>query len=147
MKNFSELLATDYSIDIVLVLVPVLENGAPHAKVIINNQVLWNQELKHQVIVTHTVKLLDPIHISVEMTNKKYSAEHETAVIIESIKIDNFEMIPNFIHLAQYVNDAEIKTITSYLGYNGCWTLTQHLPFYQWQHQVTGQGWLLQPAN
>lgn len=31
--------------------------------------------------------------------------------------------------------------------HGGLWRMTLHEPFYRWRHQVTGQGWLLEPAN
>jgi hypothetical protein len=92
------------------------------------------------------VPLLDPIKIEIGMSNKKYNQNLETAVIIDSVCIDGFEITPNYTHLANYQNERNIDNPTSYLGFNGVWKLTIPEPFYRWQHRVTGQGWLLEPV-
>jgi hypothetical protein len=147
MKTFSDLLATDFYIDISIKLTPVVANGPPHVCVVVNNRTLWDQQLEQQVRLTHTVGLLDLVNISIKMSNKTYSSTQETAVVIESIQIDDFEIVPNFTQLAKYTNDANTDIVTTYIGFNGIWALDLLSPFYQWKHQITGQGWLLAPTN
>lgn len=81
------------------------------------------------------------------MTNKNYSADSETAVLIDSITIDNFELIPNYIHLSEYQSERGLQGPSFYLGINGNWVFDIKKPFYQWRHDVTGQGWLLTPTG
>jgi hypothetical protein len=51
--------------------------------------------------------------------------------------------MPRFNYLANYINEHNTNTPTSYLGVNGKWTLTIDRPFYQWLHQARSQGWLI----
>jgi hypothetical protein len=48
-------------------------------------------------------------------------------------------------HLATYKNDQNVTQPTNYLGFNGTWNLKINEPFYRWRHNITGQGWLLEP--
>ena len=88
---------------------------------------------------------MDSIKLEILMSDKEYDAEKETAIIIKTLKIDGIEIIPQYNHLIDYQNDHNINTKTNYLGYNGKWTLDIDRPFYQWYHQISGQGWLLTP--
>ena len=87
--------------------------------------------------------LLQPFAIIIELKNKIYDKDNQTAVIIRSLQIDGIDLVPRFDYLAEYVNDHGNNNPTNYLGFNGKWTLTFDRPFYQWLHQATGQGWLL----
>ena len=81
MKNFFELLVTDFSLDIK-----------------VNGQAT-------------TANLKDTLVFSAK----------------DSVTVDGIEILPRYQHLA----DSGVLTITK--------------PFYQWYHQVSGQGWLLLP--
>lgn len=144
MNHFSELLATNFQIQIRLRLIPVIENGAPLVTVIVNSHVLYDNALNKQHILTYNVDLLDPIIVRIELHNKIYSETKETAVIIDSLTFDGIDMLPNWTHLATYVNDHANNNPTSYLGFNGVWSLTIDQAFYRWHHRITGQGLLLQ---
>ena len=146
MKNFSELLDTDTKITILVSIRPVTDNGDPTAWIRINDCTLYNNTLPFPVFAQMDMPLLDPIKIEIGMSNKKYNQNLETAVIIDSVCIDGFEITPNYTHLANYQNERNIDNPTSYLGFNGVWKLTIPEPFYRWQHRVTGQGWLLEPV-
>jgi len=88
MKNFLDLLATDLTIDIVVVA---------------NDQ-----------IDQYSVPLLEPIKIAV-------------AGNLTELTIDGFDAIPFAWHQ------------------DNVWHFEIDQPFYQWRHQITGQGWLLRP--
>jgi hypothetical protein len=83
----------------------------------------------------------------VKLKNKIYGLNPDTAVVLNQISIDRFDIIPAWTQLAEYVNDHDNTDPTSYLGFNGEWKLEISEPFYQWRHQVTGQGWLLRPSK
>ena len=135
MNNYLDLLDidTDIQIDVNLSVI-----GSPDFSVVINNK-RWNTP-RH---IKTPLKLLSPINIEIELRNKHYTLDYETAVIIDRISVDNINLIPQYDYLADYQNDHNNNNPTSYLGFNGKWTLTIDRPFYQWLHQVQGQGWLL----
>jgi hypothetical protein len=144
MKQFSDLQAINLNLLIKINLRSIVDNGIPMAIVRYNNDVIFDNNLVNAIELTQVChNILSPIFISIEMKNKSYNQQHETAVIIDSISIDNINIIPTYNHLVDYHNDHKINTKTNYLGYNGKWTLTIDRPFYQWLHQVQGQGWLL----
>ena len=135
MNNYLDLLDTETDIQIKVKLSVI---GSPDFSVTIaDNQ--WNNQC--DIIVDHN--LLTPFDIEIELKNKYYTTEYETAVIIDSISVDNIIIIPTYCHLANYQNDHNNNDPTNYLGFNGTWTLTIDRPFYHWLHQVQGQGWLL----
>jgi hypothetical protein len=145
MKNFSELLDTDPKLAICIALDPVIDNGEPLVWVHINGRELFRSKLMFGITVDVELPLLDPFKIEIGMSDKKYNETLETAVIIRSLKIDDFEIIPNWTNLSEYQNERDINRPVSYMGYNGVWSLTVPEPFYRWRHVVTGQGWLLDP--
>jgi hypothetical protein len=147
MKNFSELLDTDLRIDIKISLSVISDNGYPRCKVSVNDLTQYNDSMFESLAVESTVRLLDPIRIVIEMSGKNHSREKETAIVIDSVTIDGFEILPNWTHLAQYENERCIDSPTSYLGFNGVWSLQINEPFYHWRHRITGQGWLLSPIT
>jgi hypothetical protein len=146
MKNFLDLQATDLDIRVSVHALPVLDGGAPWLSLSINDRCCFNDWLEQPITVTSFVPLLEPIDISITMKHKVYSTE-ETAVKINSLQIDQFEVVPRWTHLASYHNDHDVQSPTSYLGFNGTWRLQIPEPFYQWRHRVTGQGWLLAPVT
>jgi hypothetical protein len=135
MNNYLDLQDIDTDIQIEVKLSTI---GLPDFIVTVADH-HWNNQ--SNIIVNH--KLLSTFNIDIELRNKHYTLEHETAVIIDSISIDHINIIPTYNHLANYQNDHHNNTPTSYLGFNGKWTLTFDRPFYQWLHQAQGQGWLL----
>lgn len=139
MKIYSDLQAIDSGLHCHLELEPV---GTPEVAVIING-VYGGGKLFKSVEFNINVDLLKPFCIEIELRNKTYSTDHETAVIVKQLQIDGIDLVPRFDYLAEYVNDHDNNDPTSYLGFNGKWTLTIDRPFYQWLHQATAQGWLL----
>jgi hypothetical protein len=144
MKNFSDLLATDLHLDLELIVEPV---GRPDVEIWVNQQLIHQAQLSGPITVAKQLPLLPGFSLSVKLKNKVYSSESETAVMLTKLAIDGFDVIPNFTHLAQYANDHDFTEPTSYLGFNGEWRLEVTKPFYQWQHEITSQGWLFQPCR
>lgn len=147
MKTFSDLLDIDPKIDLFVDLEPVSHNGCPQFWISVNDKIIEQGTLIHSLRKYCEIDLLDTIKLEIGMKQKNYSAEKETAVIIRSINIDGFEIVPNWTHLAIYQNDHNNGSPTSYLGFNGAWRLDIPEPFYRWRHRVTGQGWLLEPST
>lgn len=135
MNNYLDLLDinTDIQIDVELSVI-----GSPDFSITINDN-QWNNQCN--ISVDH--ELLNPLIIEIELRNKHYTVEYETAVLINRLSVDNINLVPQYDYLADYQNDHNNNNPTNYLGFNGKWTLTIDRPFYQWLHQVSGQGWLL----
>lgn len=140
MKTYSDLLAIDPKLTCRLTLQPV---GNPEVGVLIGKKTFGGGKLYKSVTIDTQLELLDTFFVEVELKNKIYNSNSETAVIIETLQIDGIDLVPRFDYLAQYRNDHHNNNPTNYLGFNGKWTLTFDRPFYQWLHQATGQGWLL----
>jgi len=139
MKTYSDLQAIDSRLHCHLELEPV---GAPEVSVIIAGM-YGGGKLFQSAVLDISTDLLKPFSIEIELKNKTYTVEYETAVVIKQLQIDGIDLVPRFDYMATYVNDHDNTNPTSYLGFNGKWTLTFDLPFYQWLHQATGQGLLL----
>jgi hypothetical protein len=126
MKNFSELLATEPHLTVVL-------------KLKRHGEAFWYGEINGKAIQTYTTYrefgLHDPISIYLKLTTLKGQGGLE----IESLTVNGHEVMPKYQHMA--------NNSTSYLSIeNEEWELKIDNPFYQWYHQVTGQGWLLTPT-
>jgi hypothetical protein len=146
MNNFLDLLATRQQLNLTIKLGVISHNGCPGASLRVNNDVIEYLQLDSAVEHSFELAVVDPIEIAISMSNKQYSEHAETAVLIQSINIDGFEIVPQWTHLANYNSERGSQGPTSYLGVNGTWTLTIDRPFYQWKHLITGQGWLLEPT-
>jgi len=143
MTTFSDQLDIDSNINIILSLGVLHDNGNPCCTVMVNNNRLFTGIMYGSMLFQKQVPLLDPFKIEIEMWNKKYSPDRETAIVIDYIDIDGFRLIPKYAHLATYSNDHNDTSPTSYLGFNGKWVLDIDCAFYQFKHKITGQGWLL----
>lgn len=113
MKNFLELLATDFSIDIELVAEP----RSAELSVWLNGDCIYSQSAVQTVKLKTNVPLLRPLEIRVR------------GAYVSSLKFDGWESRPE--HGQELPGEWQFST--------------QGLPFYQWQHHATGQGWLLKP--
>jgi len=142
MNNFLDLLATDQSLQLHLKLVPV---GQPNVQVCVDHTVIFQGVLTETKILDLSAPLLTAFAVTVQLNNKIYSSQQETAVIVEEFSIDHLQIIPNHTQLATYDNDHNYHNPTNYLGFNGTWRLQIPGAFYQWLHKITGQGWLLTP--
>jgi hypothetical protein len=121
--------------------------GEPRYKIQINNVVYEHlaRNNKNEVSMVARCPLREPIKIVITLYGKNYLEDSVSAIIIQSLKFDGFEIVPQWTQLASYDNDKNDNQPTSYLGYNGHWTLDLTEPFYIWKHKITGQGWLLNP--
>lgn len=139
MNNYSDLLDIDNTIEVLIELAIV---GEPDLHV-------WVNENKIQVAskIKLRLSLLDPVCFTLQIKNKDYENDSATLVTVESISIDGINLIPAFNHLTTYSNDRQSGLTTNCLGFNGTWTFNVEQPFYQWLHQATGQGWLLQSTG
>jgi hypothetical protein len=137
MKRYSDLLDIDTGLNVKLELEPI---GTPDVSVTIAD---YRQDylLSNNRIINYTVDLLQPFSIIIELQNKQYSLDRETAVIIR-LSVDDIDIVPKYDYLADYINDHDNHDPTSYLGFNGKWTLTIDRAFYHWLHLHSGQGWL-----
>ena len=96
----------------------VLESADGHAEVTVNNCVVYAGSVIGTMNITHSIQLLEPVRIAVQ-----HSGVHLT-----SLKLDGWEARP------QHAWEV-----------NSVFTLDTKVPFYQWQHAATAQGWLLTP--
>ena len=144
MKNFYELLDIKKQIDIFLTVVPVIDI-CPKIKIYINEKCLHDGIVNEIITLEHKIKLFENLDIKIQLYGKNYNKFPQTGITIQSLKIDFFEIIPQWTQLATYKNDQNITQPTNYLGFNGTWNLKTNEPFYRWKHRITGQGWLLEP--
>jgi len=140
MKTYSDLQGIDTQLYLQLEVEPV---GSPMVLVSINGIQHNNSILTKPIMINILLPLLDTINIEIILSDKHYTTEYETAVIIKRLCIDNIDITPKYDYLAEYVNDHDNNNPTSYLGFNGKWTLTIDQPFYHWLHHHSGQGWLI----
>jgi hypothetical protein len=118
MKNFSELLATDLAVNIDMTVVPIAPGTV---EVVINGQCVYIGLMQQRTDFHYPVPLLEPIEITVF---------HSGATVL-SLCFDEWESRP--------VHGQDTM---------GVWRFTTgNLPFYQWWHHATSQGWLLEPAS
>ena len=147
MKNYLDLLDIDNTvIDISVTLEPIVDNGAPNIKVLINSNQCYLGTLTEKTVINKTVPLLDTIAITIDLFDKQYSDKLETAVIISSISVDTHEIVNRYDIPISYSNDQHVDYQGFYLGFNGSWNLSINEPFYRWLHRVQGHGWILEPA-
>lgn len=139
MKNYSDLQGINQTLDVDIDL-----------SVCGNIDVTLKVNGKDLTIARHISFLhpiLEPICFSVLVANKDYRTDRDSLVTIDKLLIDNINIVPNFNHLTTYNNDRLGGQHTNSLGFNGTWELNIDRPFYQWLHQATNQGWLLDPIG
>jgi hypothetical protein len=147
MKNYLDLLDTDDpGVTVELIINSIVDNGIPHLKVSVNNQTFYNSKIDQKICIRTTIPLLSRLSVQLDLENRLYSDKRETAVIIESFKIDDYQIIGKHASMVKYTNDQNVEYQGFYLGFNGIWRFCINEPFYRWHHCVTGQGWLLEPA-
>ena len=140
MKNYLDLRATNHQLRVEIELEAL---GRPKFSCGIDNDIMEYYSNSDTINLSYKLDLLEPFSVIIELMDKVYTTEYETAIIIKQLSVDNIDIIPKYDYLAEYNNDHDNNAPTSYLGFNGKWTLTFDRPFYHWLHQVTGQGWLL----
>jgi len=127
MKNFLELTAIKPTLmlDISLLLVPVERCDYT---IIINGETVSTGVLTSSAEFKKQIELTEAIDILISVKNR----QHPQAIIISSLYIDGYEVIPVYQHLA--------TPPTNYIDFSGVWRLK--IPnFYPWYHEITGQGW------
>ena len=118
MKNFLELLATNLSIGIDFAVVPVAPGTV---EVVVNGQCIYHGVMQRTTDFYYAVPVLEPIEITV----------FHSGITVLSLCFDGWESRP--VHGRDAI---------------GVWRFTTDgLPFYQWQHHATAQGWLLEPTR
>lgn len=140
MNTYSDLQDIDSRLQLHIELEPV---GTPDVTVSVNGFANHYPRLSNNVVLDYHIGLLDLFSIDIELRNKHYTTEYETAVVIRKLSIDNIELVPKYDCLAEYHNDHNNDNPTSYLGFNGKWMLAFDRPFYHWLHQHSGHGWLI----
>jgi hypothetical protein len=146
MNNFSELQATDLSLDLLIELTPHYKTHAPEIVVCTGGVEWYAGTLNDRIQLTGQLPLLSTFDIVIHLQNKNNNQDSTTAAIITKLSVDKHSIVPNWTHLADYSNDHNFKQPTTHLGFNGVWKLTVDKPFYQWWHINTGQGKLLAPS-
>ena len=145
MKSFCELRAIKKEIEIAVIFSPIKDAQLPMVLLKINKKEVFNGEVNKKLRLTSKINLLEKIDIEITLLNKNYKISSNTAVIIDSLTLDTFDIVPNWTQLATYENDQNILQPTNPLRFNGTWNLKINEPFYRWKHRITGQGWLLEP--
>lgn len=144
MKTFSDILDINPDINVEINIETIEDNGYPNFEVKLNHQNIIIDQQKN-IGIKKTVSVFDPIRIEIVLKDKKYSSTKETAILLRSIKIAGIDIVPKFLHLTEYNNDHNQKIHTTHIGYNGCWSLDTGKPFFEWYHEVSGQGMLIKP--
>jgi len=144
MKNFSELQATKQTINVGMVI-DCEANAEPPNVIVRLNKWGWRGELGRHKTFEWEIDIDEPIELEILLHKKDYRTSPQTAVLLLSIRFDDFELLPMYSHVESYDNDHGWDEPTNYLGFNGIWRLRIDEPFYRWRHRVTGQGWLLEP--
>lgn len=147
MHTFCDLLDTATENTIFLQITPIHTNGFPDIWVSINDTPVYQGLLQSTLCVERSFALTSRLKVAVGLQNKQYSEHLETAVVIDSLRINAFELVPQWTHLASYINERDINDPVSYLGFNGVWCLETDDCFHRWWHRSTGQGWLLEPIT
>lgn len=143
MKNYLELLDTKITIKCIITVRPIADPVAPYCKIMFGRKVSFDGVLLSTTTITEEIQIDKPIRLHVQLLNKQYSHNQETAISIDRLDIDDVSIIPNYVGQASYVNDHDYSDPTTYLGFNGIWTFNIQPNFHIWLHQVDGKGWLL----
>lgn len=127
MKNFYEATVTKPSLYLKMAL-ELDAVGICPCQIKINDHFEFYGDLVGKNIFIRRLPLTESIEVQITVDR-----QHPQAVNVVSLKIDNYEILPNYQHLA--------NPPTNYIDFNSVWTLK--IPnFYPWLHDVTGQGWV-----
>lgn len=141
IETFSDLQGINSALTVTVQVKPTTAIAKPLTQITVNNIVLFSGILESTVDLTAAVPLLQPFKISIELIDKE---KPEDTIDLVSIKIDNFEIVPGYIHVARYDNKySDPSKPTQMLGSEGIWILDISEPFYRWKHHTTHQGWLI----
>jgi hypothetical protein len=117
MKNFFDLLATNFVIRIDMVL--DVQSSTP-IRVVVNTNAIYDDVITNSTNLHHAVDLLEPIDITI----------YHHGAYLKSLQFDGWEARP------QHAQEID-----------GVWKFQTSIPFYQWKHHATAQGWLLTPQT
>ena len=134
MKNYLELQDIKPTLQVEIKLGII---GQPEYTLQVNN-ILYTG--LHNLI---EVPVKSPIEIKVELFNKIYVSDSESAIQVDIIKIENELIIPKYDNFVDYINDHTYTQPTNYIGFNGIWKLSLQPCFFHWLHSATGQGWII----
>jgi len=141
MNHFLDLLDTIKYIKIEISIQPAKKDITPCVDLIINDENLFSGNLEFKLNFNKKVGILEPIKIFILSKNNN-------ALVLNSLKIDNFEIVPNYLYYGNttYIdsNGDDIGP-SEFLGVSGEWKFEIPESFYNWKHQVTNNGWLLYP--
>ena len=128
MKNFYDATVTkpNLRLGINITLVPVEQC---YCTTVVNGAILNMGVLTSPILLGTDIGLTSPINIEISIKR----SQHPQAIIIKSITLDGYEIMPIYQNLA--------TPPTGYLDVSGTWTFK--IPsFYPWYHELTGQGWI-----
>ena len=147
MKNFSEITDIHHNLDCELTLRSEYTDVAPSVTVTHNNFVLHMGKIEDTLKLTWAENLTNTWNIKVHCTSMS-EQDHKSAVIVEQITVDNIKLIPTYYYnyVARRPPLPEVNSSTV-LKSSGVWSMRFNIPFYQWLHQVSDQGWLFYQNN
>jgi hypothetical protein len=118
MNTFSDLQAID--LELALWVQPM---GNPLLKISINDDVVYHGNLAHLLEIRRQLPLLQPFAVTVELLDKDYHSNQETAVVIKQLTVDGFELIPQWNHVVHWMT-----MITKMIPPHIIWGLWAHGP-------------------
>jgi hypothetical protein len=124
MKNFSELLVTRPDLTVIIELR-------------IHGRVSYQANINQHIVDIYSKKTFDLdslLNFSIQLDDFD---EGTSGIEIVEFSVDGLEILPLYRHVA--------SPPTHYIDKLGIWNLNIPLPFYQWYHDISGQGWLLKP--
>lgn len=154
---------TKFNLEVSIELEPAYSQAPPEISVTVANCCIFDGSLTEARIFSYSVDLVpDEYKISVSFYNKtnkdtNLESKIDKAVIIKSITLNKISD-PKFIWEGVYTPiypepwateqkllgnklPTTIKNST-YLGWNGCWTLTVDIPIFTWIHRLKNLGWI-----
>lgn len=145
MNNFLDLQDINLSINFSVSISPY--STPIGASVRLNQSILYQGILNETWTYSTKLPLLDRVVFSVEVFEKDDQVDCNSAIIIDHLRFDDFDIVPTWTGQAKYENNRSYNSPASHLGFVGVWTLEIPEPFYRWKHRITGQGWLFSPVK
>jgi hypothetical protein len=110
MNKYSDLTVTELRLDIELELV-----GHPEFRITAEPALTQDKQTINQNIIkqTYYLDLLTPFSVTIELYNKHYNIDNQSAIIINRLSVDNIQLIPKYDYLAEYINDHDNNSPTS----------------------------------
>ena len=149
MKKFYELLDTRFPLRATVVLKPITEMP-PMINLKINGRQVYEGHPKTETKIEHEIFNNENVRIELMISDKKYTDNRDSAVLLDSLVIDGVEMSTHASLNAVYQTDQAwgvYKGVTTHFGWNGTWIFDPGKPFYHVKHEIKNYGWLLSPAN